>query len=66
MLYKACLFHSVRRLHRLAERWYWDQRRAHTKNGGSRSVYTLPTMRAREIGSDWLLESLRSKPPRIQ
>jgi hypothetical protein len=57
-VYKACLFHSVRRLHRLAERYYWDQRRAHTKHGGSRSLYTLPTMRAREIGADWLLDSL--------
>jgi hypothetical protein len=57
-VYKACLFHSVRRLHRLAERYYWDQRRAHTKHGGSRSLYTLPTMRAREIGADWILDSL--------
>jgi hypothetical protein len=57
-VYKAQLFHVVRRLHRLAERFYWDERRARTKHGGIRSLYSLPTMRARELGEAWLLEAL--------
>jgi hypothetical protein len=56
--YRATLLHEVRKLAKLADRFSWDQRRAHTRHGGQRQHYITPPVKARQIAAAWTLDAL--------